>query len=394
MSSAVAAVVLSDDKISPDGAFGSRAPSIHLYHPLPNLLQMSAPEILQSYRCSQASDFAAAFDRLRSNGSTGNLSSAISLLDRYLAAYPNDALRHRLTTDSLHTLFKEMHDHVMAHPVWVHPFFVRFATGEFTKDQLRIFSQQYFNQVKNTRQCVALALGRFHTLLNRPDGHLNNALSELTQIVLAGLLADEYGVSTHSSHGTPGNDTSPPGEGSVDVADIFAPVTHAALYRRFLDLLNTGVDGYDVPLLHSVADNVLVQRILAGDPAYSHMEALASVGLGMEWGVPAFFSMLIAGILKSAQYQEMPDPAAMEIWTAHVHQDVVHAVAVMIVTSFFIRDADDITRVKNATNALMAFRYEMMSDIYRAVFAAPCTRIDEIDLEKVYLVEDRRLPEL
>ena len=83
---------------------------------------------------------------------------------------------------SLNELFLELHDHVMNHPVWRHPFFLRFAEGAFSRDEFLRFGVHYFNQVKNTRQCVALALGRFHSLMPMRYGQLNERVSELTQV--------------------------------------------------------------------------------------------------------------------------------------------------------------------------------------------------------------------
>lgn len=361
-----------------------------LFHPWPNLLAMSCDEILTAYRHSQLTDILSALDRLGRGKST--LIADIEILDRYFAAFPSEILQHRLQLNVIQDLFRELHDHVMKHPVWTHPVFRRFVDGQVTYDQLRIFAQHYFNQVKNTRQCVALALGRFHSLLPyATETPIGVILSELTQMVLARLLADEYGFAKQPSltecDGIAGED----GIG-MEIDALFKAVTHPELYRRFLSALGIVVSDYDVPLLHSVADNVLVQRIVSGDSEFDHLEALASVGLGMEWGVPAFFSMLMSGIIKVFRNEGIPlDTRSMEIWSAHVQQDVLHGVAVMLVTSFFVENRGDIERVKGITNALMAFRYEMMSDIYDEVFGGPCARIDQIQLHSAYWLQDDRL---
>jgi hypothetical protein len=350
---------------------------------------MSAPEILAAYRTSQFNDVKETLARVRCDAN--DLTQEIGILKRYLAAYPNASFHRRLHTDSIEQLFRRMHEHVMSHPVWVHPFFVRMAEGDITLEQLNVFARQYFNQVKNTRQCVALALGRFHTMMNRGDGELSIVLSELTQVVLAGLLSDEYGTGAHGH----GNAHSNGGGSALDIGQLFAPITHPALFRRFLDALGASAGDYDVPMLHGVTDNVLVQRILAGDPAYDELEALASVGLGMEWGVPAFFSMIMAGIYKVSRREGIVlDPMSMEIWSSHVKQDVEHAIAVMIATSFYVRDKADEGRIERATNVLLAYRYDMMSDIYREVFDLDCPKIAHIGLSARHLPDDRRIKPL
>lgn len=369
------------------------APDPAACHPLSNLLDLSVGEILASYRNSQLSDFTRTLAQAR-EGNRGMMGN-IELLSRYLESYPTENFVNRLQVDSVEKLFRRMHDHIMSHPVWVHPFFARITEGNISFKQLTLFAQHYFNQVKNTRQCVALALGRFHTLIDRPEGQLNNALSELTQVVLAGLLRDEYGTGAGGDQSVAQTNSISKTSSAVDIRRLFASTTHPDLFRRFLDALGVSTTGYDVPMLHGVADNVLVQRILSGNSEYDELEALASVGLGMEWGVPAFFSMIMAGISKVAQRENIHiDPAAMEIWSSHVSQDVEHAIAVMIVTSFYVNDEVAVRRVEGATNVLMAFRYDMMSDIYREVFNDPCQKIADIDLEPRYFLHDRRIEAL
>src|SRR5215813_5411076 len=178
-------------------------PIADIAHPLPNLCEMTADEILAAYRTSQFNDVKETLARVRCDAR--DLTQEIGILKRYLAVYPNANFRRRLQTETIEQLFRRMHEHVMSHPVWIHPFFARMAEGDMTLKQLNVFARQYFNQVKNTRQCVALALGRFHTMIDRGEGKLSIIVSELTQLVLAGLLSDEYGTSAHShehSHST------------------------------------------------------------------------------------------------------------------------------------------------------------------------------------------------
>jgi hypothetical protein len=364
-------------------------PLTDLIHPLPDLCSMSAPEILAAYRASQFRDVKETLARVRFDAQ--DLTQEIGVLKRYLTVYPNASFQRRLHTDVIEQLFLRMHEHVMSHPVWIHPFFARMAAGDMTLEQLNVFARQYFNQVKNTRQCVALALGRFHTMMDRGEGELGAIVSELTQVVLAGLLSDEYGTGAHAHGHSPSNGASI-GSPALDIGQLFAPVTHPGLFRRFLDSLGATAADYDVPMLHGVADNVLVQRILAGDPAYDELEALASVGLGMEWGVPAFFSMIMAGIYKVTRREGIAlDAGSMEIWSSHVKQDVEHAIAVMIATSFYVRNKADEARIERATNVLLAYRYDMMSDIYREVFGLTCPKIAQIGLNPRHVPDDRRI---
>jgi hypothetical protein len=351
---------------------------------------MSAAEILAAYRNSQLNDVKETLARVRCDAK--DLTQEIGILKRYLAVYPNASFQRRLHTEAVEQLFRRMHEHVMSHPVWIHPFFVRMAEGDMTLEQLNVFARQYFNQVKNTRQCVALALGRFHSMILRGDGELSTIVSELTQVVLAGLLSDEYGT---GAHGPSHSNGAAPGSPAVDIGQLFAPITHPGLFRRFLDALGASASDYDVPMLHGVADNVLVQRILANDPAYDELEALASVGLGMEWGVPAFFSMIMAGIYKVTRREGITlDPKSMEIWSSHVKQDVEHAIAVMIATSFYVRDKTDEARIERATNVLLAYRYDMMSDIYCQVFGPTCPKLAQIGVHPRHIPDDRRIKPL
>jgi hypothetical protein len=145
-------------------------------------------------------------------------------------------------------------------------------------------------------------------------------------------------------------------------------------------------------MLHGVADNVLIQRLVAGDEAFSNLEALSSVGLGMEWGVPEFFTLILGGMIRFAWQNDMPlTREQLLVFVAHVQYDVLHAISVMLVTSFYSRDEDAIERIKGATNMLMSGRYGMMTEMYRHVFDEECPSLHEIGLESRYHIRDRRI---
>lgn len=347
-------------------------------HPMPDLLELDAEGVLERFRHSQQEDF----DQV-----IAGLDDPDNDLHRLFAALreaggPDNpfAKTALFRKGALRGLFLDLHEHVMGHPVWRHPFFVRVFEGRFDRDQLAAFARQYFNQVKNTRQCVALAQGRFSGLMAMPYGVLNERLSELTQVVLAQLIADEYGVGTHAVEDYP------------SLAGLFGSTTHIVMYRQLFEGIGIPFAGQDVPMLPEVADNVLTQRLVAGDPAFSELEALASVGLGMEWGVPEFFSLLLGGMARFAVEQEVPlTRRHLWVFIAHVRYDVLHAIAVMMVTSLFMRDDADVARVKGATNTLMAARYGMMSGLYRHVFGEECPGPDGIGLDPRYHLADRRI---
>jgi hypothetical protein len=148
----------------------------------------------------------------------------------------------------------------------------------------------------------------------------------------------------------------------------------------------------DVPLLHGVADNVLTQRLVAGSEEFSPLEALASVGLGMEWGVPEFFSLLLGGMIRWAWKNDVPlTQEQLIVLIAHVRYDVLHAIAVMMVTSLYVKEEGDVDSIKGATNTLMAGRYGMMTEMYQHVFGERCPSLAEIDLDPRYHLRDRRI---
>lgn len=328
-------------------------------HHLPDLLDLGVEGVLAAFRDSQRRDFTRVLAELEQPGAPlarlfGELRAQVSD-DNPFARLP------MFRPGAMQALFEDLHEHVMSHPVWRHPFFTRVYEGRFSREQLVAFAQQYFNQVKNTRQCVALAIGRFHGLMGLPYGPVSERVSELTQIVLAQLVADEYGV------GTAGLDDYP----SLDA--LFRSHTHMVMYRRLFDGLGVPFAEQDVPMLPEVADNVLMQRMVAGDPAFTPLEALASVGLGMEWGVPEFFSLLLGGIIRFAHREKLPlTPGHLEVLIAHVKYDVLHAVSVVAATALHVRSDDDVAAVKQAVNALMAGRHAMMSGMYRHIFGEDC----------------------
>ncbi len=347
-------------------------------HPLENLLRLDARGLLDAMRDSQRRDFLEMVADIEAPDSELHR-LFVALRDRAPAGNPlHDVALFR--PGALAGLFIDLHDHVMSHPVWLHPFFVRVFEGRATLDQLCVFAAHYFNQIKNTRQCVAAAIGRFHGLMGLPYGPLNERISEITQISLAQLVADEYGVGSHALADYP------------PLGHLLLAKTHIAMYRQFFDGLGIGPEAQDAALLPGVADNVLTQRLLAGDRAFSPLEALASVGLGMEWGVPEFFSLLLGGFIRVALREKLDlTPHHLEVFIAHVRYDVLHAVSVMLVTSLHMRGEEDILAVKGACNTLMASRHGMMTELYQKVFGEPCPALAEIDLEPRHRLRDRRI---
>lgn len=350
-------------------------------HPLPNLLELSAEGVLEAFRASQRADFTRVVAEVERPGAPLH-----GLFDRLRRRVGADNPFHRTALfrpGALHDLFLDLHDHVMSHPVWRHPFFVRVFDGRLDAAQAKRFSTIYFNQIKNTRQCVALAVGRFHGLMDLPYGSLNEPVSEITQIALAQLVADEYGVGAHTVEDYP------------ELGHLLLARTHMSMYRQLFDGLKIAPEDQDLPMLWGVADNVLTQRLLAGDPAFSPLEALASVGLGMEWGVPEFFSLLLGGLIRLSSREGLNlTEHDLEVFIAHVRYDVLHAVSVMLVTSLHMTGGDDLAAVKNACNTLMAARFAMMTDTYQAVFGEPCAALVDMGLEARYRLTDRRIAEM
>ncbi|MGE5546345.1 MAG: hypothetical protein ACM33T_05580 [Solirubrobacterales bacterium] len=347
-------------------------------HPLPDLLDRDAEAVLAAFRTSQRDDFSRVVAEAESPDSELHRLFA-ALRDRV----PSDNPFHRIALfrpGALEEMFLDLHDHVMSHPVWRHPFFVRVFEGRIEAAQVLRFATQYFNQIKNTRQCVAMAIGRFHGLLDMPYGELNERVSEITQIALAQLVADEYGVGSHAVEDYP------------ELGHLLLAKTHIVMYRQLFEGLGVPPDRQDVPMVHGVADNVLTQRLVAAHPAFTPLEALASVGLGMEWGVPEFFSLLLGGLIRFALRERVAlTQRDLEVFIAHVRYDVMHAISVMLVTSLHMRGAEDLAAAKNACNTLMAGRFAMITDIYAHVFGERCATLAEIGLDARYRLTDRRI---
>lgn len=349
-------------------------------HPLPELLSLDAEEVLNRFKANQLRDFSSIIDQLED--AENPLNRLLAELRSIAEKEPDNRFNEidLFRPGALRELFTELHDHVMEHPVWRHPFFLRIFRGDFDRAQLVSFTGHYFNQVKNTRQCVALALGRFSGLMPLPYGSLNERVTELAQIVLAQLLADEYGVGNHGIDDYP------------DLHGLLTSTTHIVMYRHLFEGLGIPFEQQDLPMLPGVADNVLTQRLLANHPDFTLVESLSSVGLGMEWGVPEFFSLLLGGMIRWAwQNGVILTRHNLIVFIAHVQYDVLHAIAVMLITSFFNHENDAVAQIKQATNTLMASRYGMMSDIYREVFQEPCPNLREIGLADRYHLTDRRI---
>jgi len=330
-------------------------------HPLRDLLSRSPEEIMQWFTLTQKESFLSMAKDL--TGSTNSY-----LKEKHLSEY--------LSAEKLTEIFSILHSHVMQHPVWTHPFFINVFYARFDLDQLKLFAKHYFNQIKNTRQCVALSIGKFHGLNTKRHGENSQFVSETVQILLSQLIADEYGVRTEELTSYP------------SLRGILDSYTHMAMYRQLFSGLQIPVTEENVPMLHGVADNVLIQRILAGHSEVSELTSLVSVGPGMEWGVPAFFSFLLGGMIRFAHREKMDlTPEHLFVFIAHIKYDVLHALSVMIATALFIQDEKDLHEAKESLNAILAGRYDMMSSLYRFIFKEPCPDIKEIKLSEIYRMQ-------
>ena len=118
-------------------------------HPLPNLLQLDAEGVLEAFKLSQREDFTRVVAEVERPGAP--LQTLFAALRERV---PADNPFHRVALfekGALEAMFLDLHDHVLSHPVWRHPFFVRVFEGRIDAAQVRRFATQYFNQVKNTR---------------------------------------------------------------------------------------------------------------------------------------------------------------------------------------------------------------------------------------------------
>ena len=366
-------------KIQPDTGIDIRRLDFHI-HPFADLCAISARDIYDRYIAQQHLEFTRAFEQL-----AGGRADAVAALPM-LADVPLDAPEFgyvaSLDSGAVCAIFEDLHRHVLGHPVWIHPFFERFARGDFTQAQFVAFGGHYLNQIKNTRQCVALALGRLHSLALEDMTYAHERIGEQSQVVLAGILADEYGVAAHPTTGH--------GDAALPT-DLCWATTHVDLFRRLLALVDVPVGTQDRPMLPQVADNVLIQRGVASDPGYDMLEALASVGMAMEWGVPIIFSHLLRGVLVFGERTGLAiTPYDVEVLSGHVTQDVEHAIGVMLAALLWLRSPDDLARVKQTTSLVMAGRYQMMSAIYEAVFDEPCAALDTAMLSPAHHLHDRR----
>ncbi|MFM5917410.1 MAG: hypothetical protein ACKOOL_07745 [Novosphingobium sp.] len=333
------------------------------------LMGLQPHEVIGYFERKQADDFFDAIARI-SDGK-GISIRLVPLFDRLTDPADRAEIAERISDNRLQSLFSTMHRHVMSHPVWTHPLLMRIAAGEYDLAQLRRFATLYFGQVKNTRQCVAACLARFDLVGSgrRSQGSLDNAIAELSQLILASLLMDEYGF----DHPVPAEAEDAPDVAGCTVRNNLHRETHTELYRSFLDGLSIDRSDQDHPVLRAVAVNVCVQKMVADHRSFSRLEALASVGMGMEWGVPAMFMLVLLGLARG-QEGGLFDlrPEHVRIWSAHVEQDVDHGIAMLIASAVNLADTPDIAAMQQATSLLMGSRYAMLSAVYEAVFGEQC----------------------
>ena len=105
-------------------------------HPMPDLLTLSAEEVLESFRHSQISDFTRIIGDLE--GEDNPLHRLFGEMRAVAEQEPGNRFNELelFQPGALHAMFMQLHEHVMRHPVWRHPCFIRIFEGDFDHTQL------------------------------------------------------------------------------------------------------------------------------------------------------------------------------------------------------------------------------------------------------------------
>ncbi|MES9938644.1 MAG: hypothetical protein ABW153_19530, partial [Sedimenticola sp.] len=94
-------------------------------HPMPDLLTMDAETVLEAFKVSQQADFSKIISQLEDPENP--LNRLLGELREIAEKEPGNRFNELdiFRPGALSELFLELHDHVMDHPVWRHPFFLR-----------------------------------------------------------------------------------------------------------------------------------------------------------------------------------------------------------------------------------------------------------------------------
>lgn len=211
-----------------------------------------------------------------------------------------------------------------SHPVLRHPFWGRFATGDFTLALVKPFALQYYLHVKTTRLYAAAVLARV------PD--------EEVQLALASVLWDEYG------RGDPEQ-------------------THPAQFRRFLRQL--GLVEADWTLAQPIPELALYRD------AHYHLCSEAAVWLGigivafaMEWPIPQFYAHLVTGFRRALQL----DDQALAFFLNHVKEDEVHAGRLASALKPHLADPGICQSIREGITRSLDARYVLMTGLLQLVW--------------------------
>ncbi len=285
-----------------------------------------------------------------------------------------------LNTEEIISIQEEIYNHIMSHPVWVHPFLLTFTEGKLSREAMQLFAAHFFNYVKNTSQSTALSIGKFYSLTPGHHGLLSERISELTRLVLTQSNADEFSLDHRNTHR------------NFDMMRLLNPHTNSSSYRLFLEKLGLPFSSQDIPMTHSLADSVLIMRLLAGSDSFTELESLASVGVNEIWGVPELYTLILTGIQKFSSHTGLSFTAnELEVFRNHTKQDLSYSLSFMLVAALHFHNEQPVSSVKNVINIILAARYAMFSDLYRIVSEKEAPRLYEQETHKQFLVGDRRI---
>ena len=242
---------------------GERPVVVETVHPLPNLLELGAGGVLESMCRSQKNDFTAMVAEVEEPGSPLH-----GLFADLRTRVPTDHPFHRIALfrkGALQEIFLDLHDHVMSHPVWLHPLFTfgcsRAASMRSQVGDLRRAVFQPDQEHPSVRGDGDRALPRVGAAsLRRAErarfgnhaGRAGAAWSR-TNLASAATQLEDY----------------------PDLGHLLLSKTHMAMYRQLFEGLDVPPDEQDEAMLPGVADNVLTQRLVASHPAFSPLESLS-----------------------------------------------------------------------------------------------------------------------
>ncbi len=267
--------------------------------------------------------------------------------------------------------------HISNHPFKQHSFLEYILNGDYDEATMNRIIGQFSHIVENTGRITALCLGKMQDSTPSDHGERWHKITDLMEHILSRSIMYEYSQSSTVKEN--------------DLANLSGLLEGLTAIERFQKIVRE--NGNSVPVVslmeHGTADYVITMRLLAVSPAFTETESLTAIGMETLWGIPFFYSVLLAGIVRHNLIQGTPiDFNRLEYLSNYIRFTLNHAPYFLL---GLVLHSTRSPLINKAVTMAFNSRYHFLSDLQRSITNTRARSIEELDRDRIYTGNDHRI---